>query len=258
MRLIGQGVVNPMQSPQQDAVAWVPGLDSGQGHCPFTLRERRLLVQQVQELGPTEHEEIYNLLNGAGLDHMRNRNGVFFNLTNVPDELMHRLQTFVTFCITNKTRLDEYDKLLNERKLGLSVPASAATVVTSPMAATGLAAASGGNASGVDAARVEKGSKQQRGAAKGLATTCSTTTATPTDASPGCTLTSDPGSQTQTAQAQQRAGQQSVVTAQPTQNGGSVKFAQAKKKYSKRRVADGLQPDVDASGALTSDRFLIQ
>ena len=83
---------------------------------PLTLRDRKLLVQRVQELGATEHGEIFKMLQANGVDHMRNSNGIFVNLTNVPDSVLRQVQTFVTFCIENNSSLDEYDKQLNERK----------------------------------------------------------------------------------------------------------------------------------------------
>jgi hypothetical protein len=73
-------------------------------------------MHRIQELGETEHKEIFNILSAGGIDHTRNSNGVFLNLTTVPDELVRTVHQFVTFCHSNKASLDEYDKLLNECK----------------------------------------------------------------------------------------------------------------------------------------------
>jgi hypothetical protein len=82
----------------------------------FSVRDRKLLMQRIQELGETEHEQIFKMLTAEGIDHTRNCNGVFFNLSAVPDELVSKVSNFVAFCHSNKTDLDEYDKRLNECK----------------------------------------------------------------------------------------------------------------------------------------------
>jgi hypothetical protein len=76
-----------------------------------------MLMQRTQDLGPTEHEEIFKILNMSGIDHTQNNNGVFINLSRVPDDVVDRVQNFVDFCFDNKHDLDEYDKRLNECKL---------------------------------------------------------------------------------------------------------------------------------------------
>jgi hypothetical protein len=92
----------------------------------FTPRERKLLSQRVQDLGPTEHQQIFEMLQAHGVKYMENNNGCFVNIsTAVPDELLREVERFVAFCIANKSSLDEYDKNLNECKLGLSAGLSA-------------------------------------------------------------------------------------------------------------------------------------
>lgn len=82
-----------------------------------TLRERKQLLSRVQELGTTEHAEIFRMLCEGGVEHMQNNYGVFVNLARVSDAVMRQVQDFVNFCLDNKQDLDEYDKRLNECKL---------------------------------------------------------------------------------------------------------------------------------------------
>jgi hypothetical protein len=84
---------------------------------PVGLRERKLLMQKVQELGTTEHEEIFKILKMRDVEHSINKNGVFVNLTHMSDDVFHMLNNFVNFCIDNKSTLDEYDKAIIDRKL---------------------------------------------------------------------------------------------------------------------------------------------
>jgi hypothetical protein len=83
----------------------------------YNVRQRKLLLQRTNELGPTEHEEIFKILTSIGVDHTKNKNGVFINLSRVPDAVVDRIKKFVDFCLENKTNLDEYDKRLNAVKL---------------------------------------------------------------------------------------------------------------------------------------------
>lgn len=82
----------------------------------FSVRQRRLLVQRVSELGPTEHQEIYRLLQRSRISHSSNRNGVFVDLSIVPDAVLAELQSFIDFCHANKAGLDEYDQWLSACK----------------------------------------------------------------------------------------------------------------------------------------------
>lgn len=73
-------------------------------------------MQKVQELGTTEHEEIFKILKMREVEYSINKNGVFVNLTHITDDLFHMLNNFVTFCLDNKATLDEYDKAIIDRK----------------------------------------------------------------------------------------------------------------------------------------------
>ena len=83
---------------------------------PVSVRDRNLLMQKVQELGTTEHEEIFKILKTRDVEYSINNNGVFVNLSNISDDVFHMLNNFVTFCLDNKANLDEYDKAIIDRK----------------------------------------------------------------------------------------------------------------------------------------------
>ena len=73
-------------------------------------------MHKIQELSATAHEEIFKIMSEAAVEHTQNNNGIFINLSTVPDEVVRKVQTFVAFCIDNKSSLDDYDKWLNECK----------------------------------------------------------------------------------------------------------------------------------------------
>lgn len=107
--------------PGGDAPTGDPGGETGGDEPVLTVatsrnRLRRTLIRRTQELGPTEHGEIFKILTSHGIDHTQNSNGIFVNLSRVPDEVLDKVQRFVEYCVENKHDLDEYDKRLNECK----------------------------------------------------------------------------------------------------------------------------------------------
>ena len=102
-----------MSSPKNAGVS----ATTHRGGAKHTMRQRKMLMRRTQELGPTEHEEIFKILTTHGVDHSQNNNGVFVNLTRVPDVVLDEINVFVDFCFENKHQLDEYDKRLNEYKI---------------------------------------------------------------------------------------------------------------------------------------------
>lgn len=79
-------------------------------------RSRRQLSDKIASLSKTEHDEIFKILQHNNISYTSNKNGVFFNISKVSDEVCQQLQQFVVFCSENKIHLDEYDKRMNECK----------------------------------------------------------------------------------------------------------------------------------------------
>lgn len=84
-------------------------------------RHRKSLIDRISLLSDTEHNEIFKLLREHNIPFTQNRNGVFLNFKNVPDDIVEVIDQFVTFCYANKKDLDEYDKRLIECKLNNNV-----------------------------------------------------------------------------------------------------------------------------------------
>ena len=177
---------------------------------PLSHREQKLLMSRVSELGPTEHEEIFNMLTSEGVQYMQNRNGVFVNLSGVAGGVMRRIQSFVTFCIDNKTSLDEYDNHLNEQKF------------TQTFEKEGLRRDDAKVSTVTDGPQQQQQQQQQE-------------PPQPPQQPP------QPPQQQQQQQQQQQDQMQQLPQQQhqPTQHHqDNAKYAQARKKYAKRKVPD--------------------
>lgn len=57
------------------------------------------------------------MLKENNVQYTQNRNGFFFNVSHVPDQLIERMRQFVDFCFENVSKLDAYDKSIIECKL---------------------------------------------------------------------------------------------------------------------------------------------
>ena len=83
----------------------------------YNTKFKKLLLEKILTLSRTEHEEIYKIISRDDVPVSSNRNGVFFNLSNLTDNLIEEINNFVIFCHSNKQDLDDYDKKINECKL---------------------------------------------------------------------------------------------------------------------------------------------
>jgi hypothetical protein len=85
----------------------------------FTNRMRKQLLDKINELCPTEHEEIFKIISNNLVDcnYTRNTNGIFFNMSIFSDLLLSKIECFVLFCLENNKELEEYDKKLKECKI---------------------------------------------------------------------------------------------------------------------------------------------
>jgi hypothetical protein len=196
----------------------------------YTVRQRRLLMQRTQELGATEHEEIFKILQAHKIDHTQNSNGVFVNLNKVSDDIIDKVQRFVDFCFDNKHDLDEYDKRLNECKMSQNYDRFL-----------------GRDAAGREAGEDDSDSDAPRGAGSQVA---------PTQGAPGVLPPTSPPQPVREA---------TVAPGPPpawmmcTKRMLNSKFHLAKKKFSKRRVPDrkGDGPD-QTSNDLAPEPFVLE
>lgn len=90
----------------------------------YSNKQKKNLFEKISSLSKTEHEEIYKILikhnsnnPKQNINFSKNKNGVFFNLSCITDELFEQLDNFVNYCISNQKNLDDYDKKINECKI---------------------------------------------------------------------------------------------------------------------------------------------
>lgn len=79
-------------------------------------RVKKEITQKIASLSKTEHYEIFKVFQKHGVKYTQNKNGLFFNLSDVSDEAIHEIIKLLDFFIINKAELDEHEKKINECK----------------------------------------------------------------------------------------------------------------------------------------------
>ena len=82
-----------------------------------TLKLKKELFERINSLSTTEHSEILKIIQNRSVPISKNLNGVFFNLSTIPDNVVQEIAKFVEFCTKNAVDLDAYDKKIHECKL---------------------------------------------------------------------------------------------------------------------------------------------
>lgn len=82
----------------------------------FTNKDKKLLFEKISTLSRTEHEEIFKIIKDK-TSYSKNNNGVFFNMSSLPSDIIDEIKKFVDYCLSNKKDLDDYDKKINDCKM---------------------------------------------------------------------------------------------------------------------------------------------
>lgn len=72
---------------------------------PYSNVRRKKLAERIDKLGKIEHGEIYRKLSIRDVKYSTNNNGVFFDITDVDDDLIEDLEVFVDHCLENQKML---------------------------------------------------------------------------------------------------------------------------------------------------------
>jgi len=72
----------------------------------YDVRARKRMSDCVHSLHKSEQWEVYRILDAGGLKHTRNAYGLFFDVTNAPDDILARVQNFIEFVQESRKYLD--------------------------------------------------------------------------------------------------------------------------------------------------------
>jgi hypothetical protein len=69
------------------------------------------LVESVKNISQNEMEEIFKMIHNYGCMYTRNNNGLFINLTWIPEDLLDELEKYIKFCSRSQTELKKYESI---------------------------------------------------------------------------------------------------------------------------------------------------
>ena len=75
---------------------------------------RKIFLDDLKLLSKTEHEHIFELLKADISDYSENSNGVFFDVSKIPQETFLKLQAYMKFCM--EVRKEQASRDEDERK----------------------------------------------------------------------------------------------------------------------------------------------
>lgn len=82
--------------------------------------ERKKCLDELKKLVKSEQEQIFAILKKHKIDYSENSNGIFFDLSRVPNEAFLEIQKFLTFCQANRKEFEVRDREMESCRLNLS------------------------------------------------------------------------------------------------------------------------------------------
>ena len=81
--------------------------------------QRKRVLAELKNLVKSEQEQVFLILKKHKLDYSENSNGVFFDLSRIPNEPFEEIQKFLEFCHANRTEFEARNKQMETSRLSL-------------------------------------------------------------------------------------------------------------------------------------------
>ena len=72
----------------------------------FDVKERKQLIKDISKLKKVEHIEIFKIFKKDNIKYTENSNGIFINLSRIPDKTLHKVKKFLSFYNKNNKQLN--------------------------------------------------------------------------------------------------------------------------------------------------------
>ena len=73
----------------------------------LTIKDKKLLIQDIEHLDNIEHIEIFKIFKDDNIKYTENSNGIFINLSKVPDDTLLKVKKFLEFYKKNNEILNK-------------------------------------------------------------------------------------------------------------------------------------------------------
>jgi hypothetical protein len=81
--------------------------------------DRKKVLEELKKLVRAEQEQIFLILKKHKVEFSENSNGVFFDLSKVPQEPFQEIQKFLIFCNANRTEFEARDREMETSRMNL-------------------------------------------------------------------------------------------------------------------------------------------
>lgn len=75
---------------------------------------RKKLFEEIKRFNRTEQEELFRILVRCKEDVSENKNGIFFDITNLNKETIQQIQEYVVFCSKNRMQFEMREKEISD------------------------------------------------------------------------------------------------------------------------------------------------
>jgi hypothetical protein len=75
--------------------------------------ERKLFLEELKTLVKSEQEEMFRIIKADKIEYSENSNGIFFDVSSIPDSIFEKMKQFMEFC--RKNRADFADREEKEK-----------------------------------------------------------------------------------------------------------------------------------------------
>ena len=75
--------------------------------------ERKVFLEELKTLVKSEQEEMFRIIKAEKIEYSENSNGIFFDVSSIPDSIFEKMKQFMEFC--RKNRADFADREEKEK-----------------------------------------------------------------------------------------------------------------------------------------------
>lgn len=72
------------------------------------------IESMIKNLSSTQLEELFKILQKNECQYTINNNGIFLNLSRIPEGLLDKVELFIKYCIESKKELDKYEQICRD------------------------------------------------------------------------------------------------------------------------------------------------
>tara|TARA_B100000902_G_scaffold108017_1_gene109750 strand:- start:972 stop:1271 length:300 start_codon:yes stop_codon:yes gene_type:complete len=74
------------------------------------------LKKNIENIDQSHHIEIFRIFQENNISFSENRNGIFINMNNIPEDVLIKINKFLTYIKTQEQHLDNVEKLKSDYK----------------------------------------------------------------------------------------------------------------------------------------------